>query len=96
MGEGGGLGGPGQSDSCLAVGRSSSLTCWLASKLAELSDDSQMVDVASNQEPTPLSKPVHAMFTIEQVRPHFDALMAEELLVPEDLCCNLRLLNKHR
>ena len=44
----------------------------------------------------PLSKPVHAVFTIEQVRPHFDALMAEELPVQEDLCCNLRLLNKHR
>ena len=89
-GEGGGLGGPGQSDSCLAAGRSSSRTCWLASYLAE------MRDVAFDQEPTPLSKPVHAVFTIEQVRPHFDALMAEELPAQEDLCCNLRLLNKHR
>ena len=79
-GEGGGLGGPGQSDSCLAVGRSSSRTCWLASKLAELSDDNQTMDVASDQEPAPLSKPVHAVFTIEQVRPHFDPLMAEELV----------------
>ena len=76
-GEGGGLGGPGQSDSCLAVGRSSSRTCWLASYLAELSDDNQTMDVASDQEPAPQSKPVHAVFTIEQVRPHFDALMAE-------------------
>ena len=55
-----------------------------------------MMDVASDQEPTPLSKPVHAVFTIEQVRPHFDALMAEELPAQEDLCCNLRLLNEHR
>ena len=54
------------------------------------------MDIASDQELVPLSKPVHVVFTIEQVRPHFDALMAEELLVPEDLCCNLRLLNKHR
>ena len=30
-GEGGGLGGPGQSDSCLAAGWSSSRTCWLTS-----------------------------------------------------------------
>ena len=95
-GEGGGLGGPGQSDSCLAAGRSSSRTCWLASYLAELSDDNQTMDVASDQEPAPLSKPVHAVFTIEQVRPHFDALMAEELPVQEDLCCNLCLLNEHR
>ena len=95
-GEGGGLGGPGQSDSCLAAGRSSSRTCWLASYLAELSDDNQTMDVASDQEPAPLSKPVHAVFTIEQVRPHFDALMAEELPAQEDLCCNLRLLNEHR
>ena len=95
-GEEGGLGGPGQSDSCLAAGRSSSRTCWLASELAELSDDNQTMDVASDQEPAPLSKPVHAVFTIEQVRPHFDALMAEELLAQEDLCCNLRLLNEHR
>ena len=94
-GEGGGLGGPGQSDSCLAAGRSSSRTCWLASELAELSDDNQMMDVASDQELAPLSKPVHAVFTIEQVRPHFDALMAEELPAQEDLCCNLRL-NEHR
>ena len=95
-GEGGGLGGPGQSDSCLAAGRSSSQTCWLASYLAELSDDNQTMDVASDQEPAPLSKPVHAVFTIEQVRPHFDALMAEELPAQGDLCSNLRLLNKHR
>ena len=47
--------------------------------LAELSDDNQTMDVASDQEPAPLSKPVHAVFTIEQVPPHFDALMAEEL-----------------
>src|SRR4051812_25841054 len=40
-GEVGGLGGPGQSDSCLAAGRSCSRTCWLASYLAELSDDNQ-------------------------------------------------------
>ena len=84
-GEGGGLGGPGQSDLCLAVGRSSSRTCWLASYLAELSDDNRTMDVASDQEPTPLSKPV-AMFTIEQVWPHFDALMAEDLPVQDDLC----------
>ena len=71
-------------------------TCWLASELAELSDDNQTVDVASDQEPVPSSKPVHAVFTIEQVRPHFDALMAEELPAQEDLCCNLRLLNEHR
>ena len=76
--------------------RSSSRTCWLASYLAELSDDNQMMDVASDQESAPLSKPVHAVFTIEQVRPHFDALMAEELPAQEDLCCNLRLLNEHR
>ena len=95
-GEGGGLGRLGQSDSCLAAGRSSSRTCWLASYLAELSDDNQTMDVASDQEPAPLSKPVHAVFTIEQVRPHFDALMAEELPAQEDLCCNLRLLNEHR
>ena len=94
-GEGGGLGGLGQSDSCLAAGRSSSRTCWVANYLAELSDDNQTRDVASNQEPAPLSKPVHAVFTIEQVRPHFDALMAEELPAQEDLCCNLRLLNEH-
>ena len=54
------------------------------------------MDVASDQEPAPLSKPVHAVFTIEQVRPHFDTLMAEELPAQENLCCNLRLLNKHR
>ena len=95
-GEEGGLGGPGQSDSCLAAGRSSSRTCWLASYLAELSDDNQTMDVASDQEPAPLSKSVHDVFTIEQVRPHFDALMAGELLAQEDLCCNLYLLNKHR
>ena len=74
----------------------SSRTCWLTSYLAELSDDNQTMDVASDQEPVPLSKPVHAMFTIEHVRPHFDALMAEELSAQEDLCCNLRLLNEHR
>ena len=84
-GEGGGLGGPGQSDSCLAVGRYSSRTCWLTSELAELSDDNETMDIASDQEPAPLSKPIHAVFTIEQVRPHFDALMAEELLAQEDL-----------
>ena len=54
------------------------------------------MDVASDQEAAPLSKPVHAVFTIEQVRPHFDALMAEELPAQEDLCCNLHLLNEHR
>ena len=75
-GEGGGLGGPGQSDSCLAAGWSSIRTCWLASELAELSDDNQTMDVASDQELAPLSKSVHAVFTIEQVRQHFDALMA--------------------
>ena len=95
-GEGAGLGGLGRLDSCLAAVRSSSRTCWLASELAELSDDNQTMDVASDQEPAPLSKPVHAVFTIEQVRPHFDALMAEELPAQEDLCCNLRLLNEHR
>ena len=95
-GEGGGFGGPRQSDSCLAAGRSSSLTCWLANYLAELSDDNQTMDVASDQEPAPLSKPVHAVFTIEQVQLHFDTLMAEELPLQEDLCCNLRLLNEHR
>jgi len=79
VGKGGGLGGPGQSDSCLAIGRSSSRTCWLASELAELSVDNQTMDVAFDQEPAPLSKPVHAVFTIEQVQPHFNALMAEEL-----------------
>ena len=63
----------------MAAGRSSSRTCWLASELAELSVNNQTMDVASDQEPAPLSKPVHAVFTIEQVRPHFDALMAEEL-----------------
>ena len=83
-------------DSCLAAGRSSSWTCWLASYLAELSGDNQTMDVASDQEPAPLSKPVHAVFTIEQVRSHFDALMAKELLAQEDLCCNLCLLNEHR
>ena len=80
-GEGDGLGGPGQPNSCLAAGRSSSQTCWLVSELAELSDDNQTMDVAFDQEPVPLSKPVHAVFTIEQVQPHFDALMAEELPV---------------
>ena len=95
-GEGGSLGGPGQSDSCLAPGRSSSQTCWLASYLTELSNDNQTIDVCSDQEPAPLSKPVHAVFTIEQVRPHFDALMAEELPAQEDLCYNLLLLNEHR
>ena len=95
-GEGGGLGGPGQSDSCLAAGQSSSWTCWLASYFVELSDDYQTMGIASDQEPAPLSKPVHAVFTIEQVRLHFDALMAEELPAQEDLCCNLHLLNKHR
>ena len=95
-GEGGGLGGPGQSDSCLAAGRSSSRTCWLTSYLAELSDDNQTMDVASDQESAPLSKPVHVVYTIEQVRPHFDVQMVEELPAQEDLCCNLRLLNEHR
>ena len=94
-GEGGGLDGPGQSDSCLAAVRSSSRTCWLASELAELSDDNQTMDVASDQEPAPPPKPVHAVFTIEQVRAHFDALMAEELPAQEDLCYNLHLLNTH-
>ena len=68
-GEGGGLGGPGQSVPCLAAVWSSSQPCWLASELAELSDDNQTMDVASDQDPAPLSKPVHAVFTIEQVRP---------------------------
>mgnify|MGYP005831862375 CR=1 FL=1 len=68
----------------------------LASELVELSDDNQTMDLASDQEPAPLSKPVHVVFTIEQVRPHFDALMAEELLAQEDLCGNLRLLNEHQ
>ena len=36
------------------------------------------------------------VFTIEQVWPHFDALMAEELPAQEDMCYNLRLLNEHR
>ena len=49
--------------------RSSNRTSWLTSYLAELSDDNQTMDVASDQEPAPLSKPVHAVFTIEQVRP---------------------------
>ena len=80
----------------MAAGRSSRQTCRLASYLAELSDDNQTMDVASDQEPAPLSKLVHVVFTIEQVRPHFEALMAEELPAQEDLCCNLRLLNEHR
>ena len=80
----------------MAAGRSSSRTCWLTSELAELSDDNQTMDVASDQEPAPLSKPVQAVFTIEQVRPHFDALMVEELPAQEDLCCNLGLLNEHQ
>ena len=71
-------------------------SCWLASELAELSDDNHTMDVASDQELAPLSKPVHAVFTIEQVRPYFNALMAEELPAQEDLCYNLRLLNEHR
>ena len=71
-------------------------TCSLASELAEMSDDNQTMDVASDQESAPLSKPVHVVFTIEQVRSHFDALLAEELPAQEDLCCNLRLLNEHR
>ena len=54
------------------------------------------MDVASDQEPAPLFKPVHVVFTIEKVRPHFGALMAEELPMQEDLCCNLRLLKEHR
>ena len=54
------------------------------------------MDIASDQEPVPLSKLVHAVFTIELVRPQFDALMAEELPAQEDICCNLRLLNEHR
>ena len=78
------------------MGWSNSRTCCLASELTKLSDDNQTMDIASDQEPAPLSKPVHAVFTIEQVRPHFDALMAEELPAREDLCCNLRLLNEHR
>ena len=68
-GEGGGLGGLGQSDSCLAAGWSSSRTCWLGIYLDELSDDNQTMDVASDQESAPLSKPFHAVFTIEQVSP---------------------------
>ena len=79
----------------MAAGRSSNRTCWLTSELAEMSYDNHTVDVAFDQEPAPLSKPVHAVFTIEQVRPHFDALMAEELPAQEDLCCNPRLLNEH-
>ena len=78
------------------MGRSSSRTVWRASELAELSYDNQTMDVAPDQEPAPLSKTVHAMFTIEQVRPQFDALMAEELPAQEGMCCNLRLLNEHR
>ena len=54
------------------------------------------MDVASDQESVPLSKPVHAVFTIEQVWPHFDALMTKEIPTQEDLCYNLRLLNEHR
>ena len=54
------------------------------------------MDVAFDQEPAPPPKPVHAVFTIEQVRPHFDTLMLEELPAQEDLCCNLRVLNEHR
>ena len=54
------------------------------------------MDVDSDQEPTPLSKPVHAVFTTEQVGPHFNALMVEELPAQEDLCCNFRLHNEHR
>ena len=54
------------------------------------------MDEASDQELAPAPKPVHAFFTIEQVLPHFDALMAEELPAQEDLCCNLRLFNEHR
>ena len=61
-----------------------------------MSDDNQTMDVTSDQEPAPQSKSVHAVFTIEQVRPHFDALMAEELPAQEDLSCNLRLLNEHQ
>ena len=95
-GEGGGLGGPRQSDSCLAAGRSSSRTCWLASELAELSVDNQTMDVASDQEPAPLSMPVHVVFSIEQMQLHFDALMAEDLPAQEDPCCNLHPLNEHR
>ena len=44
-----------------------------------LSDDNQMMDVASDQELAPPPKPIHVVFTIEQVRLHFNALMAEEL-----------------
>ena len=54
------------------------------------------MDVASDQESAPLSKPIHAVFTIEQVWLHFDALMVEEIPAQEDLCCNLCLLNEHR
>ena len=80
----------------LVVGRSSSRTCWLDSELDEMSDDNQTMDIAFDQELAPLSKPVHAVFTIEQVRPYFDALMAKELPAQEDLCYNLCLLNEHR
>ena len=52
--------------------------------------------VASDKELAPLSKPVHAVFTIEEVRPYFNALMTEELPAQEDLCCNLCLVNEHR
>ena len=89
----------------MASDRSSSRTCLLDSELPELSDDNQTMDVASDQESAPLSKPVHAVFIIEQVRPHFDGLVAKELPAPpesafwqaqEDLCYNLCLLNEHR
>ena len=63
----------------MEAGRSSSRTCWLASELAELSNDNQTMDVASDQDPAPPPKPVHVVFIIEQVRLYFDALMVEEL-----------------
>jgi hypothetical protein len=43
------------------------------------------MDEASDQEPAPPPASVHAVFTIEQVRLHFDALMAEELPAPPEL-----------
>ena len=66
------------------VGQGSQTHAWqrvgpAAGHAAKLSDDNQTMEVAPDQEPAPLSKPVHAVFTIEKVRSHFDALMAEEL-----------------
>jgi hypothetical protein len=78
---------------------------FFAGELVELSDKDQTMDEAFDQEPVPPPAPVHAVFTIEQVRPHFDVVMAEELPVPpvtafrqaqEDRCYNLRLLNECR